>query len=209
MDELIYIKIRMLEDVLHQQVLTIHRKGIFMNQKTKIITLIGLMTGVTCILGPLSIPIPVSAVPITFTNLAIYLSAIILGQKKATVSYLIYLLIGLVGVPVFSGFTGGPGKLLGPTGGYLIGFIFMAFITGYFVDRFPGKIHMYVTGMVLGIIVTYIFGTAWLAYQANMTFLAALFVGVVPYIVGDIIKIIVATVIGIPIKKQIKRAGYL
>jgi biotin transport system substrate-specific component len=179
------------------------------NQNTAYLTLIGLMTAVTCILGPLSIAIPISPVPISFTNLAIFFSAIILGWKKGTVSFLVYLLIGFAGVPVFSSFTAGPGKLLGPTGGYLIGFIFLALIAGFFVDKFPGKIYMHVLGMALGMVVTYLLGTGWLAYQANMSFQAALFVGVIPYIPGDIVKIIIALVLGTTVKKQVKKAGYL
>jgi len=178
-------------------------------QSTADLTLIGLMTAITCILGPLSIIIPISPVPISFTNLAIFFSAIILGWKKGTVSFLVYLLIGFAGVPVFSSFTAGPGKLLGPTGGYLIGFIFLAIIAGFFVDKFPDKIYMYVLGMALGMVVTYILGSAWLAYQAHMSFQASLFAGVIPYIPGDIIKIIIATVIGTTVKKQVKKAGYL
>ena len=179
------------------------------NQKTITLTLISLMTAVTCILGPLSIAIPISPVPISFTNLAIYFSAIIFGWKKGTISFVVYLLIGFIGIPVFSSFTSGPAKLLGPTGGYLIGFIFMAFIAGIFVDKFPGKIYMYILGMVLGTIITYVLGSVWLAYQANMTFEAALFAGVIPYIPGDIAKIVIATILGTTIKKQVKRAGYL
>lgn len=76
--------------------------------KTYEITMTALMAAVTCILAPLSIPI--GPVPISFTNLAIYLSLYLLGWKRGTISYLVYLLIGLVGVPVFSGFTGGIGQ---------------------------------------------------------------------------------------------------
>ena len=92
-----------------------------------------LMTAVTCILAPLSIPI--GPVPISLTNFAIYLALYLLDWKKGTVSYIIYLLLGLVGLPVFSGFTSGPGKLFGPTGGYLIGFIPMAIIAGMVINR--------------------------------------------------------------------------
>ena len=73
------------------------------------IAMIAVMTAVTCVLAPLSVPI--GPVPISLTNLVIYFSLFILGTKKGTISYLIYLLIGLVGIPVFSGFTSGPGKL--------------------------------------------------------------------------------------------------
>lgn len=98
--------------------------------KTKTMALIGVMAAVTCILGPLSLAIPVSPVPISLTNLAVYFAIYVLGMKRGTISYCIYLLLGLVGLPVFSAFTGGAGKLFGPTGGYLIGFIFMALICG-------------------------------------------------------------------------------
>ena len=74
---------------------------------TKQMTLIALMTALTCILGPLSIPLPFSPVPISFTNLVLYFSVFVLGTKFSTISYIVYLLIGLVGLPVFSGFSGG------------------------------------------------------------------------------------------------------
>lgn len=83
------------------------------------IAAIGIMAAATAILAPFSIPI--GPVPISLTNLAIYFALYILGAKDGTLSYLVYLLIGLIGVPVFSGFTSGPEKLFGPTGGYLIG----------------------------------------------------------------------------------------
>ena len=167
-----------------------------MNEKkisTSTIAMIALMTAVTCILGPLSVPI--GPVPISLTNLAIYFTVILLGWKKGTVSYVIYLLIGLVGVPVFSSFSAGPAKLFGPTGGYLIGFIFLAMISGWFIEKFPGKRVMYFVGMVLGTAVCYALGTAWLAYEAEMTFQAALMAGVIPFIIGDIAKMIVAIIV--------------
>ncbi|MBX4266671.1 biotin transporter BioY [Clostridium estertheticum] len=169
------------------------------------LTLIGVMAAVICILGPLSLPIGI--VPISLTNLAIYFSVYVLGQKRGTLSYIVYLFIGLVGLPVFSGFSGGFTKLFGPTGGYLIGFIFMAFISGFFIDKFPTKIYMCLLGMILGTIVTYIFGTAWLAYQLNMTFNASLAIGVLPFIPGDIVKMVIALLIGPQIKKRLISAG--
>lgn len=171
------------------------------------IALISVMTAITCIVGPLSVPIGV--VPISLTNLAIYLTVILLGWKLGTASYLIYLLIGLVGIPVFSAFSGGAGKLFGPTGGYLIGFIFMALISGYFVEKFSGKLYMYFIGMILGTLVTYTFGTAWLAFQANLTFASALMAGVIPFIPGDLVKMVIAVLVGPVVKKQIQRAHLL
>ena len=169
------------------------------------LTLIGVMAAVTCILGPLSLPIGI--VPISLTNLAIYFSVYVLGQKRGTLSYIVYLFIGLIGLPVFSGFSGGFTKLFGPTGGYLIGFIFMAFISGIFIDKFSNKIYMSFLGMILGTIVAYILGTAWLAYQAHLTFNATLSIGVLPFIPGDVAKMVIASLIGPQIKKRLISAG--
>ncbi|MFR3344509.1 MAG: biotin transporter BioY [Anaerobutyricum sp.] len=87
------------------------------------VTMCAIMAALMCILGPMSIPI--GAVPISFTNLVIYLTVYLLGAKKGCISYLIYMLLGVVGLPVFSGYTGGIAKLAGPTGGYLVGFILL------------------------------------------------------------------------------------
>ncbi len=184
-----------------------------MNTKTKELTLIGLMAAVTCIAGPLSLPLPFSPVPISLTNLAVYFSVYILGMKQGTVSYLVYLLIGLVGVPVFSAFTGGPAKLFGPTGGYLIGFLFMALISGYCVDRWNGRIAASFIGMISGTVVCYFLGTTWLAFQmslgSNQTFVtmfpAAFAAGVLPFIVGDLIKIILSLLIGSQVRVRVRR----
>lgn len=167
------------------------------------ITTIGLMTAIICILAPLSIPIPFSVVPISFTNLAIYLTVFILGWKRGTISYLIYLLIGLAGVPVFSRFTGGPNVLFGSTGGYLIGFIFLSLISGFFIEKFQGKIYMYVIGMVLGLTITYLLGNAWYSNLTHITFQAGLPLTVVPFIPGDIAKIVFAVIIGPVLRKNI------
>ena len=164
--------------------------------RTKKIVLIGLMTAVTCILGPLSIPLPFSPVPISLTNFAIFLAVFILGMKDATISFIIYLLLGAVGVPVFSAFSGGLGKLVGPTGGYLFGFIFLALIMGFFMEHFDRKIVPTIIGMIIGMAVCYIFGTVWLAKLTSLSFNEALALGVLPYLAGDVAKIIIAVIAG-------------
>lgn len=163
---------------------------------TQNMVIIGLITAITCIIAPFSIPLPFSPVPITLTNLVLYISPYILGTKKSTISYIIYLLLGTVGLPIFSGFAGGLGKLVGPTGGYLIGFIFLVAITGIFVEKCGSHRALVLIGMILGTAVCYIFGTFWLAKQLEMTFMAALAVGVTPYLIGDFVKMIIAICIG-------------
>ena len=168
------------------------------NQKirTKQMVLIALMTAVTCVLGPLSIPLPFSPVPISLTNFAIFLAIFVLGMKSGTISFIIYLMLGAVGFPVFSSFRGGFQVLAGPTGGYLIGFIFLALIMGFALDHFDRKLVPTIIGMIIGMAVCYAFGTVWLAKLLSLSFKEGLMMGVIPYLPGDAAKIIIAAIVG-------------
>lgn len=168
------------------------------NQKirTKQMVLIALMTAVTCVLGPLSIPLPFSPVPISLTNFAIFLAIFVLGMKSGTISFIIYLLLGAIGVPVFSSFRGGLQVLAGPTGGYLIGFIFLALIMGFALEHFDRKLVPTIIGMIIGMAVCYAFGTVWLAKLLSLSFKEGLMMGVIPYLPGDAAKIIIAIIVG-------------
>ncbi len=173
------------------------------------LTLTGLMAAVICILAPISFRIPISPVSISLGFLAIYFVTSVLGMKLGTLSVVIYILLGLAGLPVFSGFLGGPGPLFGPTGGYILGYIFMALICGFFVDKWGDKILLRFLGMVLGSVVCYLFGTVWLAYQQSCTFFYALSVGVLPFILMDLIKLVIAMAIGGQLRKRLRKAGLL
>ena len=162
-----------------------------------------LMTAVTCILAPLSVPI--GPVPISFTNLAIYLALYLLDWKRGTLSYFLYLLIGFAGLPVFSGFTGGVAKLAGPTGGYIAGFIPMAIIAGIVIDHCQ-KRWIQLLGMIVGTAICYALGTAWFCMQAGYTVSAALAVCVFPFIPADLIKMLIAMTIGPEIRKRVGSA---
>ena len=107
-----------------------------------------LMAAVLCVLGPLTVPI--GAIPISLANLVICLTAWLLGAKFAALSVAIYLVIGLVGIPVFSGYGAGLAKLAGPTGGYLVGYLLLAFIGGLFIEKSHGHPVISALGLVLG-----------------------------------------------------------
>ena len=177
--------------------------------KIQDLTLIALMAALTCILGPMSIALPFTPVPISFTNLVIYFSIMVIGMKRGTISYLVYLLIGAVGLPVFSGFSGGLAKLAGPTGGYLVGFIFLALISGFFTEKFSNNVIMTAIGMILGTAVTYTFGTIWLCAQMHLTFIQRLYAGVIPYLPGEAAKIVIAIIVGSAVKKAVVKARVL
>ena len=171
------------------------------------ITRVALSAAVICVLGPLSINIPVSPVPISLGILGIFLAVYVNGWLYGTLSCLIYLLIGFAGMPVFTNFTGGIAKLAGPTGGYMIGYIPLALIAGFFISKFEKKIPLHMLGMVLGTVVCYLFGTMWLKISLQMSFPAALMAGVVPYIPADLAKMAIAIGIGIPVRSALKRIG--
>ena len=173
------------------------------NAHIRFITTTALMTAVICILAPLSIPI--GPVPISLTNLAIYFTMYILDTKRGTIAYLIYLLLGLAGLPIFSNFTGGPQKLFGPTGGYLIGFIPMALITGLVVDRFYKKRILCIIVMEASTWICYLFGSAWLMVSMKITFKAALMAGVIPFIIEDFIKMVLAGIFGPVLRDRLRR----
>ncbi len=166
-----------------------------------------LMTSVMCILGPLSVPIGV--IPVSLTPLAVLLSVYILGTRKGTTACLLYILLGFAGLPVFSGFSGGSARLLGPTGGYIIGFIFMALISGFSIRKFYKQIPLQFAGMFIGLCACYAFGTLWLSYSAGMTIEAALAVGVLPFVLIDMCKIAFSIIIGRTLREQLIRAGLM
>lgn len=176
---------------------------------TQQMALIGLTTAVICLLSPFSIVLPLSPVPISLGTFAIYLTLTILGRRRGFISVTIYLLLGFAGLPVFTGFTGGAGKLLGPTGGYMIGYLFMALIYGSFVDRWARRHFICFLGMLFGTAVCYAFGTIWLAMQSGLDCRAALTAGVLPFIPGDFIKMGLALTIGYQIRMRLKKAALI
>lgn len=203
-----------------------------MKNRTSKLTKISLIAALLCIISPFAVVFPFSPVPISLTTLMLYLSVYIVGRRDAVISCGIYLLIGLVGMPVFSGFTGGIGKVLGPTGGYMIGYLFLTFISGWFVEKWSGgsqnsvsknddcchmpegkRVEAWLTfimqgiGMALGTVVCYLFGSLWLSYQAGMAFSAALKVGALPFIPGDMVKIVIGVIAGNAVRKRLVKAG--
>lgn len=175
----------------------------------KQLTLAGLMTAVLCVLSPFSLHIPISPVPVSLGFLAIYFVTSVSGMKIGTVSVLIYILLGLVGLPVFTDFTAGPGKLLGPTGGYIVGYLFMAPICGFFADHFGKRLPLCILGMLLGSCVSYLFGTIWFGCLTNRSFAESLLLAVVPYIPGDLIKLALATAVGSQVRRRLTKANVL
>ena len=164
--------------------------------------IIALMTAVLCILAPISIPVFISPVPVSLGVLAVYLTAYVLPPVDALISVIIFILLGTFGLPVFSGYSGGLSKLVGPTGGYIIGFLFTVYISSLFIHMKKGIIFD-VIGMITGLALCYILGTIWFSYQQGKGFIASLLLCVVPFLIGDAIKIIVAVILGTQLNKRL------
>ena len=170
------------------------------------IVYIGISAALIAICSWIQIPL---TVPITLQTMGVCLVSGLLGFKRGTLATLVYILLGAIGVPVFAGFSGGLAVILGSTGGYIIGFIFTALIVGFVSDKFKGKLIPLIISMVIGILVCYAFGTAWfmIVYTKNtgaITLGAALSACVVPFLIPDLVKIIVATVLCKALDKHVK-----
>ena len=154
----------------------------------------------------ISIP---TEIPFTLQTMGIFLVCFLLGGKRASFSVLVYLLLGTIGVPVFAGFMGGPSAIMGPTGGYLIGFLGSTLIYLLIEKLMGDKLTSAILGMILGLLVCYLFGTIWFYILYNrgtgeMGITTVLMICVVPFIPVDIIKIGLALFLGKLLKKVLK-----
>lgn len=153
--------------------------------------LISIMAALICVLAPVAIP--VGAIPITLATFVIYITAALLGPKRGTISIVLYIAIGMIGVPVFSAYRSGFGVVLGATGGYIIGYIPLAFLSGLFVYHNKSKFIFYPLGMIIGTIALYAVGTIWYMLVMDSGLVESLLACVVPFLLFDLIKIIIAS----------------
>lgn len=177
-----------------------------MKLNVRTICMIALLTAVTSVLSIMQIPTP-WGVPFTLQTAAMALSGYVLGAKYGTVSTILYVLLGTIGVPVFAGMSAGPGVLFGATGGYIFGFIFLTFLCGI------GRSHMkkgvagivwFVVFSALGLAACHILGIIQLKFVAKMTWANAALVGSVPYLAKDIASMIGAYVVAVAIRQALK-----
>ena len=158
------------------------------------------------------ISVPVSEVPFTMQTFGVFCALGLLGGRRGTTAVLVYLLMGAAGLPVFSGFSGGLGRVLGPTGGYMIGFLFAGLAYWLITSLFGARLWSMAAGMAAGCVMYYAFGTAWyvLVYAsgAGPTGVgAALMKCVVPYLIPDAAKLALALTLTRLLPKHVKIAN--
>ena len=173
--------------------------------KVKDMTLTAVMAALICIAGPLTIA--AGPIPLSLATFAVMLAGTVLGKKWGTAAAGLYLLIGIIGIPVFSGFSGGFQKLAGVTGGYLVGYLPCAFLAGLGAERAEkeGRKWVLPAMTVLGTVILYIVGTAWFMIQTKNGLGAALGLCVLPFLPGDAVKIAAVAMITPAVRKATAR----
>ncbi len=174
--------------------------------RIKSIVLVSLFTAMIAVCSFVSVP---SAVPFTLQTLGIFTALTVLGGKRGTICIALYIFIGLTGVPVFSGFSGGLGHLSGATGGFILGFIPSGLCYWIITKILGNKTAVKVTGLVTGLLTCYVFGTLWYtafylkAFNPS-DFLTTLKVCVLPFIIPDTVKLCIAIIIDRKIPQSIR-----
>ena len=161
-----------------------------------------LMTAILCISAPLTVP--VGPVPVSLATLAVYLAGALLGAGRGAAVVGMYILIGVAGMPVFSGFRGGLHQLVGVTGGYFPGYVLCAGIVGFCVERWGGKKWIYPASMLVGTVLCYAAGTAGFMLQTRLGLAESLTSCVLPFLPGDAIKIALASAAAVALRKRLR-----
>ena len=173
---------------------------------TRHMTLTAMLTALLCILGPLTLPL--GPVPLSLATGVLLLMALLLGGRRATLCCAVYLLMGLIGLPVFAGFQGGMGAMMGPTGGFLLGYLPMTALCGFLCTRWTGRAWQ-ACALLSGTALLYITGTAWYCHVTGAALCAALAVCVLPFLPGDAVKIAAVLTLGNTVKARLKKAGLI
>jgi len=177
------------------------------NTKLQMLIVTALFTAIIGVLAQVTIPLPL--VPITGQTLAIGLAATILGSRYGTLSSILYLIIGAIGIPVFSQMSAGLGVIFGPTGGFIVGFIPTTFVIGLYLEKTKFTVVNAFIANVIGMFITLVIGTTWLKIAASLSWSGAFIGGFAPFLVPGFIKAFLAGWIGILIRNRLQSANIL
>ena len=166
---------------------------------------IAMFTAVIVVLSLLP-PIPMPfGVPMTLQTFVIPLAGIILGAKRGALAALCYVLLGAIGLPVFHGFSGGLGMLFGLTGGFLFGFPLYAFFAGWGADR--KRLPLLLLGLLIGMTLTYLLGMTQFSLVTGHSLRVSFFAVVVPFLPTELIKLLFAVLLGLPVRRRLEASG--
>lgn len=163
------------------------------NNRINDMVLVSLFSAVIAVSAQIAVPL--GTIPFTLQTMAVLVASALLGLKRGVTSVAVYILLGIVGLPVFSGFRGGIGVLAGPTGGYITAFLIVGLIVGISVDKFGRNFSVLILSMLAGLLLCYVFGTLWFVLSTGTDFYSAFMLCVVPYVIFDLLKIIGSAVL--------------
>ncbi|ATW28811.1 biotin transporter BioY [Candidatus Formimonas warabiya] len=173
----------------------------------KDMTAIAMFAALTAVLSQIAVPLPFSPVPVTLQTFAVVFTGIVLGSRKGTGALIVYTLMGLFGLPVFSQAKSGLSVLVGPTGGYLFGFIIAAFLIGKIVERSAQVTYFRaLVALVIGVTVIYAAGVIQLKFVMNVTFPEAFAMGAAPYLPLEVVKVLVGAYLGCAVRRAVLKA---
>jgi biotin transport system substrate-specific component len=172
-------------------------------EKLRMVVLASLMAALTAVGA--YIHVPIGPVPIVLSTLFVILSGLLLGSRWGLASMSLYLLVGAIGIPVFYGGKGGIAHFFGPTGGYLLGYILAAWVTGFISEKSRGLLILDILAVLVGSLVIYGLGVPWLKMITQMSWPKTLMVGMAPFLIGDGIKAAAAVVIARSVRPILKR----
>ena len=172
---------------------------------TQRLTLSALLCALCAVLSQIQIPLP--PVPLSLSLLGVHLCGALLGSSWGTAAVGCYVALGAVGVPVYAGFAGGVSVLLGPTGGFLIGYILCAWTAGALIQRFGFSRLSLILSMAAGTLICYALGTAWFSFVSGTNLAGSLTVCVLPFIPGDVLKILLAASLCLRMQKPLRAMG--
>ena len=174
--------------------------------KTKELTVTALCCALTAVSAPLTVTLPFTLIPFSLSLLPIFLTGALLPKRHAFLAVLLYVVLGMAGLPVFSGFAAGVGVLAGPTGGFIVGYPFTALLVSVAVEhRF--SLLRYAVGAAAGLAVCYACGSVWYAVSAGVPYLQSLLATVVPFVGWDALKAVLAGSLAAALRVVLKKTG--
>lgn len=174
------------------------------NNRLKMMIVAALFAAIIAVAAQLMINIP--PVPFTLMTIAVMLTATILGKKYGSLAVAVYVLMGVVGIPVFAGMKSGLGIILGPTGGYLIAIIPAALFIGWYLEKFKHTKVQAIIANMIAVLIILIIGTVWLKVVADLPWNGAFKGGMLPFILPDLAKAVVAALLGVIIRTRLVSA---
>ena len=172
--------------------------------KIKDMAIVAMFTALISVLSQVSIPLPVSPVPITLQTFAVYLTGAVLGSRKGTLALIIYILIGIFGMPVFSQGKSGLPVLVGPTGGYIFGFVLAVFLIGKMIEK-SDRITFFrsFSAILAGLVIIYTLGVVQLKFVLGLSLMEALAMGALPYLALEFAKVLIGAYLGCKVRKAV------